>query len=58
MGKKTFALVPERIQVQMKELLADLDVPEMAEEGKDVELHCHFCNTNYVFTADELKKMV
>ena len=35
MGKKTFALVPERIQVQMKELLADLDVPEMAEEGKE-----------------------
>ena len=34
------------------------DLQEMAEEGKDVELHCHFCNTNYVFTADELKKMV
>ena len=30
-GKKTFDQVPERIQAQGKELLADLDVPELAE---------------------------
>lgn len=30
-GKKTFDQVPERIQAQVKELLADLDVPELAE---------------------------
>ncbi len=30
-GKKTFDQVPERIQAQVKELLTDLDVPELAE---------------------------
>lgn len=30
-GKKTFDQVPERIQAQVKELLVDLDVPELAE---------------------------
>lgn len=30
-GKKTFDQVPERIQAQVKEILADLDVPELAE---------------------------
>ena len=30
-GKKTFDQVPESIQAQVKEILADLDVPELAE---------------------------
>ncbi len=30
-GKKTFDQVPERIQAQVKELLTDLDVPELVE---------------------------
>ena len=30
-GKKTFDQVPERIQAQVREILADLDVPELAE---------------------------
>lgn len=30
-GKKTFDQVPERIRAQVKEILADLDVPELAE---------------------------
>ncbi len=47
----------ERVEKVLYSLKKE-DLQEMAEEGKDVELHCHFCNTNYVFTADELKKMV
>ena len=30
-GKKTFDQVPEKIQAQVKEILSDLDVPELAE---------------------------
>lgn len=30
-GKKTIDQVPVRIQAQVKEILADLDVPELAE---------------------------
>lgn len=30
-GKKTFAEVPARIQDQVKQVLVDLDLPELAE---------------------------
>lgn len=30
-GKKTFAQVPARIQDQVKEILTDLDCPELAQ---------------------------
>lgn len=33
------------------------DLQEMIDENKDVDLHCHFCNRNYTFTVDELKKI-
>ena len=47
----------ERVEKVLYSLKKE-DLQEMAEEGKDVELHCHFCNTNYVFTAEKQKKMV
>ena len=33
------------------------EIHEMIEEGKDIEMKCHFCNSAYVFTVDELKKL-
>ncbi len=33
------------------------ELQELIDEGKDVELNCHFCNTDYTFTVDELKKI-
>lgn len=34
------------------------ELKEMINEGKPVELNCHFCNTNYQFTVEELKKIL
>lgn len=34
------------------------DIIEMINDGKPVEVNCHFCNTNYVFTVDELQKIL
>lgn len=34
------------------------DMEEMIADGKDIEVNCHFCNTAYCFTPDELKKML
>lgn len=34
------------------------DLNEMIQEGKDVELNCHFCNRNYVFSVEELKEIL
>lgn len=33
------------------------ELEAMISEGKEVELNCHFCNTNYVFSVDELKEL-
>jgi len=33
------------------------DMDEMIEEGKPVEVKCHFCNKAYEFTVEELKKL-
>lgn len=34
------------------------DIQEMIDEGKEIEMNCHFCNTNYTFTVDELKRIL
>ena len=34
------------------------ELNELIQEGKDVELNCHFCNQNYVFSAEELKEIL
>ena len=34
------------------------DLQELIDEGKEVEMNCHFCNTNYVFEVDELKEIL
>lgn len=34
------------------------ELNEMIQEGKDVELNCHFCNRNYVFNVEELKEIL
>ena len=31
------------------------DIQEMINEGKEVEVKCHFCNTAYKFSVEELK---
>ena len=34
------------------------DLQELIEEGKEIEMNCHFCNTNYVFSVEELKEIL
>lgn len=33
------------------------EIQSMINEGNDIVLNCHFCNTNYTFTVDELKEL-
>lgn len=33
------------------------ELESMIAEGKDIEVNCHFCNTNYVFTPEDLKEL-
>ena len=33
------------------------ELQDLIREGKEVEMNCHFCNTDYVFTVEELKEI-
>ena len=34
------------------------ELNDMVQEGKPVEVKCHFCNTSYVFNVEELKNLI
>ena len=34
------------------------EIQDMIDEGKDIEVKCHFCNTAYKYTVDELKDVL
>ena len=35
-----------------------IEIQEMIDDGKDIEVKCHFCNTAYTFSVDELKELL
>ena len=34
------------------------EIKDMINEGKDIEVNCHFCNTAYTFTPQELQELL
>ena len=34
------------------------ELQEMIDEGKEIEVNCHFCNHNYKFSVEELKELL
>ena len=34
------------------------EIQEMIDEGKEIEVKCHFCNTAYKYSVDELKELL
>lgn len=34
------------------------DIQEMIDDQKPIEVNCHFCNTNYEFSVEELKQIL
>ena len=34
------------------------DIQEMINDGEPIEMHCHFCNTSYQFSVEELKEIL
>lgn len=34
------------------------EIQDMIQEGKDIELNCHFCSGHYLFTPDDLKELL
>jgi len=38
--------------------VGEQELQSMIQDAKPIEVNCQFCNTNYVFTTDELKEML
>lgn len=38
--------------------LGEKDLRELIDEGKEMELHCHFCNKNYIFPVEEIQTLM
>ena len=38
--------------------IGEKDIKEMIEDGKEIEVNCHFCNTAYHFSVEELTDML
>lgn len=38
--------------------LGKKELQSLIDEGKDVKLNCHFCNSNYTFSVEEVKKIL
>lgn len=34
------------------------EIQEMIKDNKSIEVNCHFCNTSYTFTVEELKELL
>ena len=50
-----------RDKVRVGKVLISLgkkDLQNMIDEGKEVQLNCHFCNTDYTFSVEELKELL
>ena len=38
--------------------LGKKELQEMIDEGQDITVKCHFCNTDYTYSVDELKELL
>ena len=38
--------------------IGEKDIKDMIADGKDIEVKCHFCNTGYNFSVDDLKRLL
>lgn len=38
--------------------LGKKELSEMVADGESIEVNCHFCNKNYIFTVEDLKAMM
>ena len=47
----------ERIEKALISIGRD-ELQSMIDDGKPITMNCHFCNTDYTFSTDELKELL
>lgn len=61
MEKKPVAFVCDCSREKTYDMIHSLpkkEIREMIDDGKEIEVVCHFCNKKYTFSIDELQKML
>lgn len=38
--------------------IGEKEIKDMIADGEEVQLHCHFCNENYAFSIEDLKRIL
>lgn len=38
--------------------IGEKEIKEMIDEGRPIEMNCHFCNTSYTFRVEELRQLL
>jgi len=46
----------ERVQKALISI-GKTELADLIDEGKEIEVNCHFCNKNYTFSVEELKEL-
>lgn len=46
----------ERVQKALISI-GKTELADLIDEGKEIEVNCHFCNKNYIFSVEELKEL-
>lgn len=58
LGKEATAYVCDCSKERVEKAIITIgikDISEMIEDNEPIEVNCHFCNTNYEFSVEELK---
>lgn len=66
MGMKVYGTMPTQFRCNCSKehvekaviSVGKKEIQSMIDDGEDIEVNCHFCNTNYKYTVDELKEML
>jgi hypothetical protein len=57
-SQEDLVAIARNLQIKKADSMSREDLTEMANDTKDTEVCCHFCNKAYTFTPDELKKLL
>ena len=50
--------VPKRESRKAVISVGKKEIQNMIDDGEPIEVNCHFCNTHYHYSVDDLKRML
>ena len=56
-SRRSVSIIPADSNATALISIGKKELDQMINDGKEIEVNCHFCNTNYYFSVDELKEL-